>query len=73
VLGELPPQPETFHGRNRAVLERLGGRLADWSKDGSHGAVLARLREQLAALCAQLPAKAPERATCSATLAARAA
>ena len=65
VIGELEPRPETFHARNRAVLSRLGGRLADWNRDGSHGAVLARLREQLAALCAQLPAQAPERATCS--------
>jgi thioredoxin-related protein len=65
VIGELEPKPETFHARNRAVLNRLGGRLADWNSDGSHGAVLARLREQLAALCAQLPAQAPERATCS--------
>jgi len=69
VLGELEPKPETFHARNRAVLERLGSRLADWNKDDSHGAVLARLREQMAALCAQLPAQAPERATCSKALA----
>jgi hypothetical protein len=72
VLGELEPKPETFHARNRAVLDRLGGRLADWSKDGSHSAALTRLREQLAAVCAQLPAQAPERAACNDVLAPRA-
>ena len=72
VLGELEPKPETFHARNLAVLNRLGSRLADWNKDGSHGAALARLRGQLAALCAQLPAQAPERATCGDLLAPRA-
>jgi len=72
VLGELEPKPETFHARNRAVLDRLGGRLADWSKDGSHSAALSRLREQLAAVCAQLPAQAPERAACNDVLAPRA-
>jgi len=68
VLGELEPKPETFHARNRAVLDRLGGRLADWNKDGGHEAALSRLREQLAAVCGQLPVQAPERATCSGVL-----
>jgi thiol-disulfide isomerase/thioredoxin len=73
VLGELEPKPETFHARNRAALDRLGGRLGDWNKDGSHAAALARLSEQLAGVCARLPAQAPERATCSGVLAPRAA
>jgi len=69
VFGELEPKPETFHARNSAVLARLGGKLNDWNKDGGHDTVLARLREQLAAVCAQLPSQAPERATCSGVLA----
>ena len=28
VIGDLDPAPETFHGRNRAVLERLGAALS---------------------------------------------
>jgi hypothetical protein len=72
VLGELEPKPETFHARNRAALSRLSARLNEWNRDDSHRAALARLREQLAAVCAQLPAQAPERATCSDILAPRA-
>jgi thioredoxin-related protein len=72
VIAELEPKPETFHARNSAALGRLGAKLAEWNKDGRHGAALARLREQLAAICAKLPAQAPERATCSGVLAAAA-
>jgi thioredoxin-related protein len=72
VLGELEPKPETFHARNRAALSRLSARLNEWNRDDSHRAALARLREQLAAVCAQLPAQAPERGTCSDILAPRA-
>ncbi len=71
VLGELEPKPETFHARNRAALDRLGSRLGEWNKDGSHNAALARLREQLDAVCARLPAQAPERAACGGVLAQR--
>ncbi|MFO0275144.1 MAG: thioredoxin family protein [Betaproteobacteria bacterium] len=73
VIGELEPRPETFHGRNRGILERMGRQLNEWNKDGRHDALLARLRAQLNGLCTQLPAQAPERATCGALLAARAA
>lgn len=64
VLADLEPVPETFHARNRASLDRLGAGLNEWNKDGRQAAVLARLREQLAAVCARLPAAAPERAVC---------
>jgi hypothetical protein len=69
VIGELSPTAETFHARNRSVLDRLGARLNDWNKDGRQDAALARLRTQLGAICAQLPAQAPERSTCSDALA----
>ena len=51
----------------------MGRQLNEWNKDGRHDALLARLRAQLNGLCTQLPAQAPERATCGALLAARAA
>lgn len=69
VIGELQPTAESFNGRNADVLGRLGGKLYDWNKDGAQDAVLGRLRTQLDAVCAQLPANAPERSTCSTTLA----
>ena len=73
VLGELKPDAETFLGRNRGVLDRLGSKLNDWNKDGRHDALLARLRAQLGGVCAHLPAQAPERATCNEALAPKAA
>jgi thiol-disulfide isomerase/thioredoxin len=75
VLGELAPQPESFSGRNAGVLERLGGRLAEWNKDkerdGRRDAVIGRLRAQLDPLCRQLPPSA-ERDACSRVLDGRA-
>jgi hypothetical protein len=68
VIAELDPAPETFQGRNSASLKRMGARLADWGKDGSQGATLGRLRQQLAAVCARLPAQAPERSSCNGLL-----
>ncbi len=69
VIGELEAKPETFYGRNRAILEGMGKRLNEWNKDGKQEAVLARLRTQLNGVCTQLPVAAPERATCTALLA----
>jgi hypothetical protein len=71
VIAELSPTPETFHARNRGTLDRMGARLNEWNKDGRQDATLARLRTQLSGVCAQLPAAAPERATCNDALAAK--
>jgi thioredoxin-related protein len=68
VITELEPKPETFYGRNRAILERMGRQLNEWNKDGKQERVLARLRTQLGGVCAQLPAQAPERTTCNGLL-----
>jgi thioredoxin-related protein len=73
VIGEIEPKPETFHARNRGVLDRMGTQLAAWNKDGKHDAVMARLRAQMDAICVQLPAQAPERASCGELLGRRAA
>jgi hypothetical protein len=72
VIGELEPRPETFYARNRASLERLGGKLGDWNRDGRHDAALGRLRAQMAGVCAKLPPQAAERATCVEVLAPKA-
>jgi thioredoxin-related protein len=72
VIGELEPRPETFYARNRASLERLGGKLGDWNRDGRHDAALGRLRAQMAGVCARLPPQAAERATCGEVLAPKA-
>jgi hypothetical protein len=68
VIGELEPKTETFQGRNTASLKRMGAKLGDWNKDGSRSASFTRLREQLAAVCARLPEKSPERTSCNGML-----
>lgn len=68
VIGELEPVPETFYGRNLRVLERMGKKLAEWSKDPAQQAALARIRTQMAGVCAKLPGADPARAPCDAAL-----
>ena len=64
VIGELDPTPDTFYERNRRGLERMGGKLAAWNAQRRHEAAMARIRAQMAAVCAKLPAADPARATC---------
>jgi len=68
VLGELEPVPDTFYDRNRRALERIGKKLAAWNKGGSHNGALQRLRAQMSAVCAKLPAADPARAACDGAL-----
>ncbi len=68
VLGELEPEPGVFEGRNLAVLQRLGARLTDWGQAPAHAAALDRVRTQWRRLCGALPAGAPQRDVCAATL-----
>jgi thioredoxin-related protein len=68
VIGELDPTPDTFYGRNLRALERMGKKLAEWGKDPAQLAALARVRGQMAGVCAKLPAGDPARATCSGAL-----
>jgi hypothetical protein len=64
VIGELDPTPDTFYERNRRGLERMGGKLAVWNAQRRHEPAMARIRAQMAAVCAKLPAADPARATC---------
>ena len=64
VIGELDPTPDTFYERNRRGLERMGGKLAGWNAQRRHEPAMARIRAQMAAVCAKLPAADPARATC---------
>jgi thiol-disulfide isomerase/thioredoxin len=64
VIGELDPTPDTFYERNRRGLERMGGKLAAWNAQHRHEPAMARIRAQMAAVCAKLPAADPARATC---------
>jgi hypothetical protein len=71
VIGDIEPRPETFYERNRATLDRLGAKIAEWNRDGSQESIVARLRNQMNAVCGRLPAAAPERTTCERVLAPR--
>ena len=64
VIGELDPTPDTFYERNRRGLERMGAKLAGWNEKRRHEPAMARLRAQMDAVCANLPAADPARATC---------
>jgi hypothetical protein len=68
VIGEISATPDTFHGRNRRALERIGRKLAAWNKDGQHAAAVTQLRAQMAGVCGKLPAGDPARATCEGAL-----
>ncbi len=68
VIGELDAVPDTFYGRNLRALERMGRKLAEWSQSPARHAALARIRTQMAAVCAKLPAGDPARAPCAGAL-----
>ena len=72
VLGELQGQPDAFYERNARSLERMSGKLLDWSRRPPvrGAAVLGPLRAQRDTLCAALPPTDPQQATCRALFAA---
>ena len=68
IIGELDPSPDTFYERNRRALERMGKKLAEWNRNRAHNASIARIRAQMADVCAKLPSNDPSRATCDGAL-----
>ena len=64
VLAEAEGQPNAFYERSARSLQRIGKGLQQWSKGGTHAAVLQRLHRRLDAVCARLPAGDPQRAVC---------
>jgi thioredoxin-related protein len=68
VIGELEPTPETFYDRNLRGLERMGKKLSDWGKAPEHKTALERIRAQMDAVCAKVPANDPAHAKCNEAL-----
>jgi thioredoxin-related protein len=64
VIGEVEPVPDAFYDRNLRALQRMGKKLAGWSKDPVQHAALDRLRAQMDRTCARLPAGDPAREKC---------
>jgi thioredoxin-like negative regulator of GroEL len=69
VIADLSPSPETFHGRNQAMLQRLGVALRQWNSTHAHDTVLQNAVLKMDAVCGQLPATSRERDTCKGLLA----
>ena len=65
VIDDLDPAPQTFYGRNRVALERLGAALQSWNSGHAHDAVVQGAIARMDAVCGKLPEGAPERAVCS--------
>jgi thioredoxin-related protein len=68
VFGELSGIRNAFYERNRAALEKLGRRLAQWNAMGDHDAAVKRMSGQLSGVCVKLPAGDSQRATCKAVV-----
>lgn len=64
VLREAAAQPNAFYERSARSLQKVGDTLARWQKAGSHADAIARLRQQLDALCAAVPEADGQRDTC---------
>ena len=64
LFGEAAQDASAFYGRSLRSLQRVGGQLLAWNLDGRHGAAVARLRAQLAPVCAKLPDADGQRDAC---------
>jgi thiol-disulfide isomerase/thioredoxin len=68
LIGDLDPAPETFYGRNRVALERLGAALQSWNSARAHDAVVQGAISKMDVVCTRLSENAPERSVCSAVM-----
>ena len=71
LLAEAAQDPAAFHERSARSVQRVGSRLAEWTRDGQHAAVLQRLRDGpdgVAALCSKLDPADVQRAACEVVL-----
>jgi hypothetical protein len=68
MIDEAARDPGAFDGRSGRSLARVDKQLAQWNRDGRHGAVLARLRAQLEPVCGRLDGEPAARAACDGTL-----
>jgi len=66
LLREAGADSAAFDGRSARALARAGSKLAGWSGEGRHAAVMRRLQTQLDGVCAKVDAA--ERAGCTSLL-----
>ncbi|MDE2428654.1 MAG: disulfide isomerase, partial [Burkholderiales bacterium] len=71
VFTELAKNENAFYERNRAYLEKMGGKLVAWNADGKHQQAFQKVKMQLEGICAKLPANDDQKATCQTVLSKR--
>lgn len=65
VISGLEPRNETFFERNERSLQKMARKLSTWQgKDPARMKEVAKLKAQLASVCAKVPAKEPGRSNC---------
>ncbi len=69
---EAAAQPDAFYERSGRSLERVGRKLRDWNRGGTHAAAMARLRTELGTLCAARERSDSEQTRCRGLLTASA-
>ena len=67
MIDEAALDNGAFDGRSARSLARVDKQLAQWNRDGRHGAVLGRLRAQLQPVCGRLDGEPAARAACDGT------
>jgi hypothetical protein len=67
MIDEAALDKGAFDGRSARSLARVDKQLAQWNRDGRHGAVLGRLRAQLQPVCGRLDGEPAARAACDGT------
>ncbi|MFO1218578.1 MAG: thioredoxin family protein [Burkholderiaceae bacterium] len=68
LIREAAGDAGAFDGRSVRALRRVGDKLAAWNTDGRHDPVIVRLKSQLDAVCAKMPAADAQRAACEGIL-----
>jgi thioredoxin-related protein len=67
MIDEAARDQGAFDGRSARSLARVDKQLAQWNRDGRHGAVIGRLRAQLEPVCGRLEGDPAARSACDGT------
>lgn len=70
ILAEVGATPDAFYEGNQRALERMGGKLLAWNRDGKHADAFGRLQAKLDGICDKLADAETQRAACRKILAA---
>jgi hypothetical protein len=67
MIDEAALDKGAFDGRSARSMARVDKQLAQWNRDGRHGAVIERLRAQLQPVCGRLDGDPAAHAACDGT------